>query len=205
MTAAPVLLPDDSSSTASSDSSDDHDDQEESQPPEELPESPRRSTLRSAARAAAKKAARQAEEDEKTDTEDEEWGRNVLDAMVDNLGTRKEVEEDIRDHRRKQQFTQRLANFSHADEDGNAVMMTKNATRGFGASSRDANYQQNLSLLVGGGREKGFCAVPQCNHPEMELLHKCGTCKRYCHVLCSMGNNLQVDDSSYCSLLCTQK
>jgi hypothetical protein len=122
---------------------------------------------------AAKKAARKAEEDEETKTEDEECGRNALNDMIDKLGTRKEVEKNIRDHRWKQEFAQPLANFSHADEDGNPVMMTKNATPGFGASSRDANYRENVRLLVGGGREKGFCAVPKCNHPEIELLHKC--------------------------------
>ena len=159
-----------------------------------------RSTLRSAARVAAKKAARKVEEDERTETEDEECGRNVLDDMIDKLGTRKEVEKDIRDHRRKREFAQRLANFSHADEDGNPVMMTKNATRGFGASSRDANYRENVRLLVGGGREKGFCAVPKCDHPEMELLHKCAACKRFVHILCSMANDIGgEDDCFYCS------
>jgi lipoprotein NlpI len=83
----------------------------------ELPESPRRSTLQLAARVTAKKAARQAEEDEETEIEDKEWGANVLDAMVNRLGRRKEVEKDIPDHHRKQEFAQRLANFSHADED----------------------------------------------------------------------------------------
>jgi hypothetical protein len=69
----------------------------------ELPKSPRRSTLHSAARVAAKKAPRQVEEDKKTETEDEEWGANILDAMVDQLGTRKEeVEKDIIHHRWKQ-------------------------------------------------------------------------------------------------------
>jgi hypothetical protein len=122
---------------------------------------------------AAKKAARKVEEDEKNKTEDEEWGRNVLNDMINKLGTRKEVEKDIRDHRRKREFAQRLANFSYADEDGNPVMMTKNATRGFGPSSRDANYRENVRLMVGGGREKGFCAVPRFDHPKMELLHEC--------------------------------
>jgi phosphatidylserine/phosphatidylglycerophosphate/cardiolipin synthase-like enzyme len=116
---------------------------------------------------AAKKAARQAEEAKKIEIEDEEWGANVLDAMVDQLGTRKEVEKDIRNHRRKQEIAQCLANFSHAGEDGNPVMMTKNANRGFGASSRDANYRDNVHLLVGGGRERRFCAVPKCDHPKM--------------------------------------
>jgi hypothetical protein len=52
---------------------------------------------------AAKKAPRQVEEDKKTETEDEEWGANILDAMVDQLGTRKEeVEKDIIHHRWKQ-------------------------------------------------------------------------------------------------------
>jgi hypothetical protein len=50
---------------------------------------------------AAKKAPRKAEEDKKNETEDKECGRNVLDDMIDKLGTRKEVERDIRDHRRK--------------------------------------------------------------------------------------------------------
>jgi hypothetical protein len=86
----------------------------------------------------SKNAAQKAEEDE-------EWGGNVLDAMIDKVGTRKEVQEDIRDHRRKCEFAQRLANFSHADEDGNPVMMTKNATQGFGASSRDANYSEKCA------------------------------------------------------------
>jgi hypothetical protein len=122
---------------------------------------------------AAKKAAQKVEEDERTETEEEECGRNVLDDMINKLGMRKEVEKDIRDHRRKREFAQRLANFSHADEDGNPVMMTKNATRGFVASSRDANNRENVRLLVGEGHEKGFCAVLKCDHPEMELLHKC--------------------------------
>jgi hypothetical protein len=148
---------------------------------------------------AAKKAARKVEETEKTETEDEEWGRTVLDDMINKLGTRKEVEKDIRDHRRKREFAQRLANFSHADEDGNPVMMTKNATRGFGASSRDANYRENVRLLVGGGRYKGFCAVPKCDHPEMELLHKCAACKQFVHSLCSMANDLGGEDDCFCS------
>jgi hypothetical protein len=126
----------------------------------ELPESPRWSTLGSAAKGAKKKAAQQAEEDNKTETEDEGWGGNVLDVMVDQLGMRTEVEKDIRDHHWKQYFAQHLANFSHAYEDGNAVMMTTNATGGFGALSRDANYAENVRLLVHGGGEKGFCAVP---------------------------------------------
>jgi hypothetical protein len=152
---------------------------------------------------AAKKAAQKVGEDEKTETEDEEWGQNVLDDMIDKVGTRKEVEKDIRDHCQKREFAQRLANFSHADKDGNPVMMTKNATRGFGAPSRDANYRENVLLLVGGGREKGFCAVPKCDHPEMELLHECAACKRFVRILCSMANDLGgEDDCSYCSRHC---
>jgi hypothetical protein len=58
------------------------------------------STLRLAARGAAKKAARQAEEDKKTEIEDEEWGARVLDAVVNRLGIRKEVQKDIKDNRR---------------------------------------------------------------------------------------------------------
>jgi hypothetical protein len=197
--AAVVPLQDDDSSSDSSSSNSD------SSPgaPEEPPESPRRSTLRSAARAAAKEASRKAEEEEKTDTEDEgAWGTCVLDGMIDALGTRKEVEKDIADHRRKRALALRQAQFSHADEDGNAVMITRNATRGYGASSRDPNYSENVRNLLAGGRQKGHCAVGNCDHPEMELLHKCTTCKRFVHVLCAMSKNLQEDDCSYCSNLC---
>jgi hypothetical protein len=89
-------------------------------------------------------------------------------------------------------------------------MMTKNATRGFGASSRDANYRENVRLRVGGGRARGFCAVPKCDHPKMELLHKCAACKQFVHILCSMANNLGSmannlggeDDCFYCSRHC---
>jgi hypothetical protein len=131
------------------------------------------------------------------------WSKR-LDDMIDKLCTRKGVEKDIRDRCWKREFAQRLANFSHANEDGNPVMMTKNATRGFGASSRDANYRENVRHLVGGGREKGFCADPKCDHPEMELLHKCAACKRFVHIiLCSMANDLGgEDDCFYCSRHC---
>jgi hypothetical protein len=169
----------------------------------EVPELPRRSTLQSAARVTAKKAAQKAEEDDKTETEDHEWGVNVLDAMINKLGTRKKVEEDIIYHRRKREFAQRLANFSHANEDENPVMMTNNATRGFGASTRDANYSENVRLLVSGGRETGFCAGRKCYHPEMELLRKCAACKQFIRVLCSMAKNLGgEDDCFYCSRHC---
>jgi hypothetical protein len=196
--AAVVPLQDDDSSSDSSSSNSDS-----SPGAPEPPESPRRSTLRSAARAAAKEASRKAEEEEKTDTEDEgAWGTCVLDGMIDALGTRKEVEKDIADHRRKRALALRQAQFSHADEDGNAVMITRNATRGYGASSRDPNYSENVRNLLAGGRQKGHCAVGNCDHPEMELLHKCTACKRFVHVLCAMSNNLQEDDCSYCSNLC---
>jgi hypothetical protein len=83
-------------------------------------------------------------------------------------------------------------------------MMTKNATQGFGASSRDANYRENVRLLVGGGCEKGFYAVLKCDHPEMELLHKCAACKRFIHMLCSMASDLGGEDHDcfYCSCHC---
>jgi hypothetical protein len=165
----------------------------ESPTPEQLElfESPRQSTLRSAARVAAKKAARKAEEDKKNETEDEECGRNVLDDMIHKLGTRKEVEKDIRDHRRNRQ------GLEPSDDD------QKCPTRGFGASSRDANYRENVHLLVGGGREKGFCAVLKCDHPKMELLHYCAACKQFIHILCSMANDLGgEDDCFYCSRHC---
>ncbi len=98
--------------------------------------------------------------------------------MFDALGTRKEVEKDIDDHCWKRALALHQAQFSHADKDGNAVMITRNTTRGFGASSRDTNHGENMRLPVRGGREKGFCAIPKCDHPEMELLHKCANCKQ---------------------------
>jgi hypothetical protein len=148
-------------------------------------------------------AARQAAEDEQTETEDDDLATRVLDRMVDQLGVRKEVDRDIEEMHRNQDAAQQGARFANVDEDGNGVMMTRNATRGFGASSRDANYRDNVRRLIGGGREKGHCAVAKCQHPEMELLHKCNTCKRYVHILCSMANNLQgEDDEHYCSRTC---
>jgi hypothetical protein len=82
-------------------------------------------------------------------------------------------------------------------------MMTKNATQGFGASSRDANYNENVRLLVSGGFEKGFCALPKCEHLEMELQHRCAACKQFIHVICCMANDLGgEDDTFYCSKNC---
>jgi hypothetical protein len=82
-------------------------------------------------------------------------------------------------------------------------MMTKNATQGFGASSRDANYRENVRLLVGGGCEKGFCAVPKGDYPKMELLHKSAACKRFVHIVCCMANDLAGEDDCFCcSHLC---
>jgi hypothetical protein len=44
----------------------------------------------------------------------------------------------------------------HVDEDGHAIMMAQNTNQGFGASSSDANYIENLRHVVDGGREKGY-------------------------------------------------
>ena len=48
--------------------------------------------------------------------------------------------------------------------------------------------------MIQGGREKGYCAVANCEHAEMELLHQCDTCKRYVHVLCMMAKDLLVSE-----------
>jgi hypothetical protein len=64
---------------------------------------------------------------------------------------------------------------THVDDNGNAIMMAQNDSPGLGAlgaSSRDANYRENVWHLIGGGREKGYCTVTKCQHSEMELLHK---------------------------------
>jgi hypothetical protein len=137
--------------------------------------------------------------------------------MIVGLGLSNEVNSNIEDMREKRlaaerraRFQKRQARFVRVDEDGNAVMMKENATRGFGASSRDANYTENIKRLVSGGRQKGLCTVATCEHPEMELLHKCDTCKRYVHVICLIENNLLISeegggpDRHYCSLLCKE-
>ena len=129
--------------------------------------------------------------------------------MIEELGIMKEVTTSIEGMHRDKEAADRRARFSHVDEDGNAIMMARNVNRGFGASSRDPNFKENVRRLVSGGREKGYCAVAKCDHPEMELLHKCHTCKRYVHVICLMTNNLLIseeggDDYHYCSRLCVK-
>ncbi len=52
-------------------------------------------------------------------------------------------------------------------------MMAQNANLGFRASSLDDNYRDNVRCLVGRGHEKGYCSVANCQHAEMDLLHKC--------------------------------
>ncbi len=98
----------------------------------------------------------------------------------------------------------------HVDEDGHAIMMAQNTNQGFGASSRDAKYRDNVRRLVSGGYEKGYCAVDNCQHVEMELRHKCDTCKRFIHILCLMDNNLLISivggsgNYHYCCRLCVR-
>ena len=141
-------------------------------------------------------------------TDESDAGTNLLDSMVAALGLTDQVNKDIDKFRRNQEAAQQELRFAHVDEDGNPVMMVQNANRGFGASSRDPNYRDNVRSLIQGGREKGYCAVANCEHAEMELLHKCDTCKRYVHVLCMMAKDLLVSeeggssDHHYCSLLC---
>jgi hypothetical protein len=135
---------------------------------------------------------------------------DVLDNMVNGLGLSNEVNRGIDNMHRNQEAARRQATFAHVDEDGNAVMMAQNANRGFGASSRDANYRDNVSRLVGGGHEKGYCAVANCRHVEMELRHKCDTCKRFVHIICLMENDLLISivggsgNYHYCSRLCVR-
>jgi hypothetical protein len=119
-------------------------------------------------------------------TDKSDAGINLLDGMVAALGLTNQVNKDIEIFCRNQEAAQQELRFAHVDEDENPVMMVKNANRGFGASSRDPNYRDNVRSLIQGGPEKGDCAVANCDHAEMELLHKCDTCKRYVHVLCIM-------------------
>jgi hypothetical protein len=138
----------------------------------------------------------------------------VLDSMIVGLGLRNKVNSGIEDMRQQQlarerqvRFERQQARFVYVNEDGNAIMMAQNVNRGLGASSRDANYRENVWCLIGRRREKGYCAVAKCQHPEMELLCKCDTCKRHVHVICLMDNNLLTSEEGgpnhhYCSRLC---
>jgi hypothetical protein len=133
---------------------------------------------------------------------------SVLDSMVDGLGLTSQVNRGIEAMHLNQEATERQARFIRADEDGqHAVMMAQNATQDFGASSRDANYRENMRCVVDGRYEKGYCAIANCQHLEMDLRHKCDTCGRYVHILCLMDNNLLIsevgsNDRHYCSRLC---
>jgi hypothetical protein len=139
---------------------------------------------------------------------DDEEITSILDSMVDTLGINSEVNRGIADMHLDQAAAQQRTRFAHVDEDGNAVLMAPNANRGYGASSRDANYRENVARLLSGQRTKGYCAVRNCQHAEMELLHKCDTCARFVHVFCLEGKGLLVSiegrsgEQHYCSLLC---
>jgi hypothetical protein len=161
-----------------------------------------------AARASTAAAARASMAAARASTDELDAGTNLLDGMVAALDLTNQVNKDIDEFCQNQEAAQQELRFAHVDEDGNPVMMVQNANQGFGASSRDPNYRDNVRSLIQGGREKGYCAVANCEHAEMELLHKCDTCKRYVHVLCMMAKDLLVSeeggssDHHYCSLLC---
>jgi hypothetical protein len=155
-----------------------------------------------AAARASTTAARASRAAARASTDESDAGTNLLDGMVAALGLTNQVNKDIHEFRWNQEAAQQELRFTHVDEDGNPV------NPGFGASSRDPNYRDNVRSLIQGVREKGYCAVANCEHAEMELLHKCDTCKRYVHVLCMMAKDLLVSeeggssDHHYCSLLC---
>jgi hypothetical protein len=64
-----------------------------------------------------------------------------------------------------------------------------------------------VHCLIDGGRKKGYSAVANCEHPEMEQLHMRDTCKRYIHVLCILVNDLLIleevgfSNDHYCVLV----
>jgi hypothetical protein len=61
-------------------------------------------------------------------------------------------------------------------------------------------------VKASGRREKGCCGVARCKHSKMELLHKCLTCKKYIHIVCSIDNKLEGEaDCFYCSPSCAGK
>jgi hypothetical protein len=133
------------------------------------------------------------------DDDDNDSITNFLDSMIVGVGLRNQVNSGIEDLHQQQLSAERQARFIHVDEDANQVL---------GASNRDTNYRENMWRLIGGQHEKGYCTVAKCQPPEMELLHKCDTCKSYVHdVLCLMDNNLLTleeggPDHHYCSCLC---
>ncbi len=47
--------------------------------------------------------------------------------------------------------------------------------------------------------EKGCCEVAQCKHSEMELLHKCVTCKKYIHMVLSLLQILRIQTNDQLS------
>jgi hypothetical protein len=161
-----------------------------------------------AARASTAAATRASMAAARASTDESDAGTNLLDGMVAALGLTNQVNKDIDEFCQNQEAAQQELQFAHVDEDGNPVMMVQNAKRCFGASSRDPNYRDNVCSLIQGGREKGYCAVANCERAEMELFHMCDTCKRYVHVLCMMAEDLLVSeeggssDHHYCSLLC---
>jgi hypothetical protein len=72
--------------------------------------------------------------------------------MIVGLGLRNKVSSNIEDMREQRaRFEKRQARFVRVDEVGNAVMMAENASRVFGASSRDTNYRDNMVRLISGG------------------------------------------------------
>jgi hypothetical protein len=155
-----------------------------------------RASMAAATRASTAAATRASTAAARASTDESDAGTNLLDGTVAALGLTNQVNQDIDKFRQNQEAAQQELRFTHVDEDGNPVMMVQNANRGFGASSRDPNYRDNVRSLIQGGREKGYCAVANCEHAEMELLHKCDTCKRYVHVLCMMAKDLLVSQET---------
>jgi hypothetical protein len=117
-----------------------------------------------AARRALTAATRASTAAARASTDESDAGTNLLDGMAAALGLTNQVNNDIDEFCRNQEAAQQELRFTHVDEDGNPVMMVQNANRGFGASSRDPNYRDNVRSLIQGGREKGYCAVAICEH-----------------------------------------
>jgi hypothetical protein len=136
---------------------------------------------------------------------DEEEVDQTLREMIRGLGAdaQASVEREIREASRERELNQSRI-IETANENGDRLIVDEGAARGYGASSRDPNYIQQLERIVNGVFEKGVCGIQGCTFPDLELRHKCHTCGKYVHIPCAMEKDLfeEGNDRAYCRLAC---
>ena len=141
-------------------------------------------------------------------------GGSFLDDMIGNFDDadeiRRRVQNELEEFNQRKEAEQQRTRMVGVADDGTTVFVAPGATRGLGASSADGGriYGERLRSVVDGQRETGLCAVVGCQHPEMQYVHKCDTCRRWVHIICMMTKDLMVsfeggdEDHHYCSLSC---